>query len=115
MSFEFQGVSFEPIFFVHFRWLGMRIVLTILIIWVLLNILFVLLVVRPRKPQPIADAKTLSPATIERSHREAEQDEPLLLRHVIVSVAMGAFFVLAPPLIALGDTIIRFFRKPPRN
>lgn len=93
----------------------MRIVLTILIIWVLLNILFVLLVIRPRKAQPIADAKTLSPATIERSHREAEQDEPLLLRHVIVSVAMGAFFVLAPPLIALGDTIIRFFRKPPRN
>lgn len=93
----------------------MRIVLTISTIWVLLNILFVFLVIRPRKLQPTAHAKMLSPATIERSHSEAEQDEPLLLRHVIVSVAMGAFFVLAPPLIALGDTIIRFFRKPPRN
>jgi ABC-type dipeptide/oligopeptide/nickel transport system permease component len=93
----------------------MRIVLTILAIWVLLNILFVMLVIRPRKPLPTSRAKTLSPAVIERSQREAEPDEPLLLRHVIVSVAMGAFFVLAPPLIALGDTIIRFFRKPPRN
>lgn len=93
----------------------MRIVLTILAIWILLNILFVLLVVRPRKPQPTSRAKTLSPAAIERSQREIEQDEPVLLRHVIVSVAMGAFFALAPPLIALGDSIIRFFRKPPRN
>lgn len=93
----------------------MRIVLTILAIWVLLNILFVLLVIRPRKPRPTSRAKTLSPAAVERNQREVEQDEPLLLRHVIVSVAMGAFFVLAPPLIALADTIIRFFRKPPRN
>ncbi|MDA9520101.1 hypothetical protein XI06_06915 [Bradyrhizobium sp. CCBAU 11434] len=92
----------------------MRIVLTILTIWVLLNILFVLLVIRPRKPQPTPRPKTLSPATIELSQRE-EQDEPILLRHVIVSVAMGAFFALAPPLIALSDSIVRFFRKPPRN
>ncbi|MCG2633232.1 hypothetical protein L6654_42740 [Bradyrhizobium sp. WYCCWR 13023] len=92
----------------------MPIVFTILTIWVLLNILFVLLVIRPRKPQPTSRAKTLSPAIIERSQRE-DQDEPILLRHVIVSVAMGAFFALAPPLIALSDSIIRFFRKPPPN
>lgn len=93
----------------------MRIVLTILAIWILLNVLFVVLVVRPRKPQPTSAPKTLSPAAIERSQGQLEEDEQLLLRHLIVSVAMGAFFVLAPPLIALGDTIIRFFRKPPRS
>ena len=93
----------------------MRIVLTILAIWVLLNILFVLLVVRPHKPRPISPRKTLSPAPIEFGQTETERDEPLLLRHVIVAVATGFFFVLAPPLIALGDTIVRFFRKPPRN
>ncbi|MBC9878347.1 hypothetical protein G8O24_13445 [Bradyrhizobium sp. INPA01-394B] len=93
----------------------MRIVLTILAIWVLLNVLFVLLVIRPRKPLPTSLAKTLSPAPVERSQREVEQDEPLALRHVIASVAMGAFFVLAPPLIAIGDAIARLFGKPPRN
>ncbi|MCP3442081.1 hypothetical protein [Bradyrhizobium sp. CCGUVB14] len=91
----------------------MRIVFTILTIWVLLNILFVLLVIRPHKPQPTPLAKTLSPAAIKRNQNEIERDEPLLLRHVVVSVAMGFFFVLAPPLLAMYDAIIRFFRKPP--
>ena len=31
--------------------------------------------------------------------REIEQDEPFSIRHVIVSVAMGTFFVLVPPLL----------------
>lgn len=69
----------------------MRIVFTILTIWVLLNILFVLLVIRPHKPQPTPLAKTLSPAAIKRNQNEIERDEPLLLRHVVVSVAMGFF------------------------
>ena len=71
----------------------MLIVLTILTIWVLLNILFVLIVVPPRKPRPQPMATTLSPAPIDPSQREIEQDEPFSIRHVIVSVAMGAFFV----------------------
>lgn len=91
----------------------MLIVLTVLSIWVLLNILFVLIVVPPRKPrqQQRPVATTLSPAPIDPSQRELEQDEPFSLRHVVASVAMGAFFVLVPPLLALRDAILRLFRK----
>lgn len=93
----------------------MLIVLTILTIWVLLNILFVLIVIPPRKPHRQPMATTLSPAPVERTRREIEQDEPFSVRHVIVSVAMGAFFVLVPPLLALRDAIMRLLRKPPRH
>lgn len=91
----------------------MLIVLTVLSIWVLLNILFVLIVVPPRKPRrqtgPLAP--TFSPAPIDPSQRELEQDEPFSLRHVVASVAMGAFFVLVPPLLALRDAIMRLLGK----
>ena len=90
----------------------MLIVLTILSIWVLLNILFVLIVVPPRKPRRARPlATTLSPAPIDPSQRELEQDEPFSLRHVVASVAMGAFFVLVPPLLALRDALMRLFGK----
>lgn len=94
----------------------MLIVLTILTIWVLLNILFVLIVVPPRKSRrrPMA-ATTLSPAPIDPSRREIEQDEPFSIRHVIASVAMGAFFVLVPPLLALRDAIMRLFGRSSRD
>lgn len=95
----------------------MVIALIVLSIWVLLNILFVLIVVPPRKargaPRPLATA--LSPAPLDPNRRELEQDEPFSLRHVVASVAMGAFFVLVPPLLALRDAVVRLFRKTPRN
>ncbi|MBR0993711.1 hypothetical protein JQ580_23585 [Bradyrhizobium japonicum] len=93
----------------------MLFVLIILTIWVLLNILFVLIVVPPRKPRPQTAATTLSPAPIDRSQRENEQDEPFSVRHVIVSVAMGAFFVLVPPLLALRDAVIRLLSRSRRD
>ncbi|MCK1732386.1 hypothetical protein IVA79_00115 [Bradyrhizobium sp. 138] len=93
----------------------MLIVLTILTIWVLLNILFVLIVVPPRKARRQPMATTLSPAPIAPSQREIEQDEPFSIRHVIVSVAMGAFFVLVPPLLALRDAIMRLFGRSSRD
>jgi len=90
----------------------MVIVLIVLSVWVLLNILFVLIVVPPRRPrrQP---ATTLTPAPLDPNRRELEQDEPFSLRHVVASVAMGAFFVLVPPLLALRDAVVRLFRKTP--
>ena len=90
-------------------------VLVILSTWVLLNILFVLIVVPPRKPRrrPNTSAATLSPAPIDRKSDRFEQDEPMLLRHVLVSVAMGVFFVLVPPLMTLRDLIARLFKRPP--
>ncbi len=93
----------------------MLIVLTILTIWVLLNILFVLIVVPPRKARRQPMATTLSPAPIDPSRRDIEQDEPFSVRQVIVSVAMGAFFVLVPPLLALRDAIMRLFGRSSRD
>ena len=93
----------------------MLIVLTILTIWVLLNILFVLIVVPPRKVRRQPMATTLSPAPIDPSRRDIEQDESFSIRHVIVSVAMGAFFVLVPPLLALRDAIMRLFGRSSRD
>ncbi|MGL9621319.1 hypothetical protein QRQ56_25200 [Bradyrhizobium sp. U531] len=93
----------------------MLIVLTILTIWVLLNILFVLIVVPPRKARRQTMATTLSPAPIDPSRRDIEQDEPFSVRQVIVSVAMGAFFVLVPPLLALRDAIMRLFGRSSRD
>lgn len=94
----------------------MAIALIVLSIWVLLNILFVLIVVPPRKPrQPRPLATTLSPAPLDPNRRELEQDEPFSLRHVVASVAMGAFFVLVPPLLALRDAVVRLFRNTPGN
>lgn len=93
----------------------MLIVLTILTIWVLLNILFVLIVVPPRKPGRQAMVTTLSPAPVEPARREIEQDERFSMRHVIASIAMGAFFVLVPPLLALRDAVLRFFSKSSRD
>lgn len=91
----------------------MLIVLTVLSIWVLLNILFVLIVVPARRPrrQPRPLATGLSPAPIDPSQRKLEQDESFSLRHAVASVAMGAFFVLVPPLLALRDAIMRLFGK----
>jgi hypothetical protein len=91
----------------------MLIVLTVLSVWVLLNVLFVLIVVPPRRsvqrPKPVATA--LASAPIDPSQRELERDEPFSLRHVVASVAMGAFFVLVPPLLALRDAVMRLFGK----
>lgn len=95
----------------------MLIILTILSIWVLLNILFVVIVVPPRKPvrQPRPIATTLAPAPIEPSGQELEHDEPFSLRHVVISLAMGAFFILAPPLLALRDAIKRLVSRSSQN
>jgi hypothetical protein len=94
----------------------MLVALIVLSVWVLLNILFVLIVVPPRKPrrQPSPLATTLSPAPLDRTGGQYEQEEAFSLRHVMASLAMGAFFVLVPPLLALRDAIARFFRSPPR-
>lgn len=87
-------------------------VLIVLSAWVLLNILFVLIMVPPRKPRRPSPPATLAPAPIDRtSASDLDPDEPLSLRHVVMSVAMGTFFVLVPPLLALRDAIVGFFKK----
>jgi hypothetical protein len=72
-------------------------VLICLVIWVLINVLFVLIMVPPRKPRKQLDlARTaLSPVPLDNQNPgPVDHDEPLSLRHVIMAIAMGAFFVL---------------------
>lgn len=91
----------------------MVVLLVVLSIWVLLNILFVVIVVPPRKPRQktASPSSALSAAPIDPGPAQFEHERPFSLRHAVASIAMGAFFVLVPPLLALRDAIVRLFRK----
>ena len=95
----------------------MRTVLIILGIWLLLNILFVVVMAPPRKPRkhdtPAAPDGKFAPATIDKEAHRFEDEEKTSLSFVIVSVAMGAFFVLAAPITEAIDAIKNAFRKKP--
>ncbi len=91
----------------------MRTILIVLGIWLLINVLFVVIMLpprKPRKPDP-QDAGTLAPARIDQNGYPFEEQEKVLLRHVIISIAMGAFFSLAPPLMEAIDAIKRYIGK----
>jgi uncharacterized membrane protein len=88
----------------------MTVILALLAIWVLANVLFVLIMVPPRKPRKRPEL-SLSPVTIEKGTDRLDQDEPFSLRHVVISVAMGAFFMLVPPLIAALHALERFAKR----
>ncbi|MBR0845440.1 hypothetical protein JQ607_35070 [Bradyrhizobium liaoningense] len=92
----------------------MRTILILLGIWILINVLFVLIMIPPRKARKSTshDTGALAPVRIDQNgYPFEEQEEKLLLRHVIISIAMGTFFSLAPPLIEAIESIKRFFRK----
>ena len=95
----------------------MRTVLIILGIWLLLNILFVVVMAPPRKPRkhdaPATPDGKFAPATIDKEAHRFEDEEKTSLSFVIVSVAMGAFFVLAAPITEAIDAIKNAFRKKP--
>lgn len=84
--------------------------LVLLSMWLLINVLFVLIVVPPRKPRPPAGTALL-PAQIDKGGSQLDQDEPFSVRHAVISVAMGAFFMLVPPLIALRNEAMRILGR----
>lgn len=90
----------------------LRTALILVGIWILINVLFVVIMIPPRKPRKSDAAETgaLAPARIDQNAHPVEEDK-VLLRHVIISIALGAFFSLTPPLIEAIDSIKRFFRK----
>ena len=91
----------------------MRTILIVLGVWILINVLFVVIMIPPRKPRKSDPrrAGTLAPVHIEQNGYPFEEQEKLLLRHVIISIAMGAFFSLAPPLIEAVEAVKRYIRK----
>ena len=91
----------------------MRTILIVLGIWLLINVLFVVIMLpprKPRKPDP-QEAGTLAPARIDQKGYPFEEQEKVLLRHVVISIAMGTFFSLAPPLMEAIDAIKRYIGK----
>ena len=92
----------------------MQTILIVLGIWLLINVLFVVIMLPPRKPRASRRRQTgaLAPVPIDQNGYPFEEEhEKLLLRHVVISIAMGAFFSLAPPLMEAIDSIKRAIRK----
>nr|WP_249129372.1 MULTISPECIES: hypothetical protein [Bradyrhizobium] len=79
--------------------------------WLLINVLFVVVMIPPRKPRRPRQTGALAPVSIDQNGYPFEEQEKLLLRHVIISIAMGAFFSLAPPLIEAVESVKRFISK----
>ncbi len=95
----------------------MRTILILLAIWLLLNVLFVVIVMPPRRPRKSGGSSPdgkLAPVPIDKGRYAYETDEQHpSLRHIIISVVMGTFFVLVPPLLEALSALKRLFGKDP--
>ena len=92
----------------------MQTFLIILGVWLLINVLFVVIMIPPRKPRKPDHASSsigLAPAHIERNAYAFEDEEKISLRHTIIAIAMGALFSLTPPLLEAVDDIKRLIGK----
>ena len=92
-------------------------ILIILGMWMLLDVLFVVVMEPPRRPRKYdaprsSDAK-FAPATIDKEAHRYDAEEKTSLSFIIISVAMGAFFVLAAPIAEAVDALKGAFRKKP--
>ncbi|MDA9430971.1 phosphonate metabolism protein PhnM [Bradyrhizobium sp. CCBAU 51627] len=96
----------------------MQTFLVILGIWLLINVLFVVIMIPPRKPRKSNEARSssgLAPVPIGQNAYAMDEDEKVSLRHTIIAIAMGALLSLAPPLLEAVDEIkgmIAKYRKP---
>ncbi|WP_262049123.1 hypothetical protein [Bradyrhizobium sp. Bra78] len=93
----------------------MRTFLIILGVWLLINVLFVVVMIPPRKPtkpnvvgkpngaMPLVAGLTSGPTDA--------RDESISLRHVIIAIGLGVFFSLTPPLLEAFDAIRGFVGK----
>ena len=96
----------------------MRTLLVILGIWLLINVLFVVIMIPPRKPRKSGQPRSssgLAPVPIGQNAYAYDEDEKVSLRHTIIAIAMGALFSLTPPLLEAVDDIKRMigkYRKP---
>jgi hypothetical protein len=92
----------------------MQTFLVVIGIWLLINVLFVVIMMPPRKPRKPDRSRSslgLAPATIERNAYPFDEDDKFSLRHTIIAIAMGALFSLTPPLLQAADDIKRLLRK----
>lgn len=96
----------------------MQTFLVILGVWLLINVLFVVIMIPPRKPRKPNHAPSsigVAPAHIARNAYAFDDDENISVRHTIIAIALGTLFSLTPPLLAAVDDIKRLigkYRKP---
>lgn len=92
----------------------MQTVLVILGIWLLINVLFVVIMIpprKPRKPHQTRSSSALAPVPVGRNAYAFDEDEKISLRHTIIAIAMGTLFSLTPPLLEVVDDIKRMIGK----
>lgn len=92
----------------------MRTILVILGIWLLINVLFVVIMIPPRKPRKSNQPRSssgLAPVPVGKNAYAFDEDEKVSLRHTIIAIAMGALFSLTPPLLQAADDIKRLIDK----
>ena len=90
----------------------MRTLLIVFCVWLLINILFVVVMIPPRKPR--ASDRTISgpmPEPIRTDGDPPDGDPPASLRHVIIAIGLGVFFSLTPPLLEAYDALSRRLRR----
>lgn len=83
-------------------------------IWILINVLFVVIMMPPRKPRKSEQPRSLrglAPVPIGQNAYAYDEDEKVSLRHTIIAIAMGALFSLTPPLLQAVDDIKRLISK----
>ena len=94
----------------------MRTLLIIVSIWLLINVLFVVVMIPPRKPRASAGGRSgdATPAIAGMNSGATEtRDESVSLRHLVIAIALGVFFSLTPPLLEAYDAIKKLVSKRP--
>ncbi|WLA68069.1 hypothetical protein [Bradyrhizobium diazoefficiens] len=92
----------------------MRTRLIVLSVWLLINILFVVVMIPPRKPRASNSNRTtggLMPAPIPTDGGPPDDGPPASLRHVIIAIGLGVFFSLTPPLLEAYEALNRWLRR----
>lgn len=89
----------------------LRVVITLVIIWIAINVLFVVLVIPPRKSKSKSDR--LYPLENDRTvgQRHLQEDHPRTPWQTAVSLVSGACFSLVPVFVAAIDMIRRLLGK----
>ncbi|MDN5005314.1 hypothetical protein ACFQZO_31120 [Bradyrhizobium sp. GCM10027634] len=93
----------------------MRTILILLAIWLLINVLFVVVMIPPRKSRKrgiVSGTHAAAPVVAGMAAGPKEShDDGGSLRHVIIAIALGVFFSLTPPLLEAYDEIRGWIRK----
>lgn len=87
----------------------MQTLFIVLGIWLLVNVLFVVIMIPPRKTRRSNGRKGSSCRW--PGHHPDEDDDSVSLRQAIIALGLGVFFSQTPPLLEAYDELKAFIRK----